>query len=129
MKRNVMAAIVVIAAAVTAWAQESDCPEWWDGGTLFQADNKEWTEGTNRDRLATAAVWAFQYIEDMSPSIETIDELFWFAVQIRDCADTGVDGISVKLSMSQVATFCLVRMKDSFQQRLDLLDAARKLGS
>lgn len=110
-----------------AW--KGRCPEyaWYEGGTLFKATSAEWRGASSRDRLATAAEWAYRFIEDMSPSVQTTDELFPFAREIRDCLDTAFKEGSVEVSRaSDAAAFCAVYMKDTFQQMLNAQDAVRR---
>ena len=124
MRRSGLVAIFLIASTMT-WADE-ECPEWYEGGTLFEADNEEWESGTARDRLATSAIWAYSAIEDMSPAIESTDELFSFAVQIRNCLSTAVEGISLKVGMRDLAILCSATLKERFQMMLNAIEIGRR---
>ena len=128
MKRvYVVVAIVTLVAAAAIAHDPSDCPKWWEGATLLQATSQEWKVGSDRDRLATAATWAYQFIKDMSPPIELADEVLPFAIQLRICVDLGLYGTSTEITRaSDLATFCTLTMKDSFQVMLGSLDKVRR---
>lgn len=87
---------------------------WYEGGTLHSASLTQWRAATYRNKLATAADWAFsrpkisKIVRD-SGSIETGRT---FAVELLNCVDetSTIQGYD-NMNAAEIAAMCMILMK------------------
>lgn len=89
----------------TAYAEE-----WYSGGTLHSSTIGKWKEGSEQDRLATAADWTFAVIGQDKAVSHGFDGLRDMAEELVICVDTSVEGLDEVngLASSEIAASCAI---------------------
>ena len=122
--------IVGIIAVIALWPSLQEawkgrpCPEyaWYEGGTLSDATSAEWRDATDRNRLATAADWAANYVGGAGVSTEPRDRLFPLAFAFRRCVDEVAPHISdLDITMAAAGVGCVLTQEELFQRLLAAL--------
>lgn len=84
---------------------------WYSGGTLHAATVDEWNAADDRNKLATAADWAYVGFDNVHFS--TPDEIRPYAEQVVICVNESLDGsVDMGNSATAVANLCIAIMKD-----------------
>ena len=82
---------------------------WYAGGTLHKATVAEWSQATERNKLATAADWV-----TAGYKLTTVEEMTVYAPQIVACLDAFIADNAVVQPTSPIidsATVCLIMLK------------------
>ena len=94
--------------------------EWWEGGTLFQADIREWRQATSSNRVATAAALAYGVLESRGLDLQALggpDGLRPYADDLVYCISDGtaMDGEAIeRLEVREITAMCIVQMGDAW---------------
>lgn len=133
MKKRVFLMVFVFALAALACGESSSSRpvgsskpqptkvKWFTGGTLHQATSKQWMVGTGRNRLATAADWAYAGIKKWKgeAAVDEPDELEFglkpYAQDLVTCvtgsAKTSVENGLEMQKVYELAAACAVLME------------------
>ena len=86
---------------------------WYVGGTIYEANARQWHESSYENRLATAANWTLMQpdIRKISRKSSTMDTVKPYAIELVGCLDRVSAGeSSAEETVSSLAAACMVSM-------------------
>jgi hypothetical protein len=97
-------------AFVIALTATPSLAEWYDGGTLHQANAGQWQSASSTNKLATAADWASHILGKTTVREIGLSGLKKRAKQLSSCVTSASNGTAPNTAASRLAASCAVLM-------------------
>jgi len=78
--------------------------EWYEGGTLHNANSREWNNATYENKLATAADWVAKIV-----NVRSMADLKSKAIEVVSCVSETVKGTGNQ-KVAEIAVMCMIMM-------------------